>query len=139
MQTVGSLLHADVTHAVLGCAFDVHRALGPGLLESAYKACLQEELSQRGLQHAAEVPIPIHYKGLQLDAGYRADLVVESRVLVELKAVERLLSIHQAQVMTYLRLSGLEVGLLINFNVASLKNGIRRIALTRRLHDPELA
>lgn len=139
MATGEALLHAEVTHAVLGCAFEVHRMLGPGLLESAYKACLQQELSQRGLQYAAESPVPIHYKGLQVDAGYRADLVVEGRVLVELKAVERLLSIHQAQVMTYLRLSGLEVGLLINFNVASLKNGIRRLALTRRLHDPGLA
>jgi hypothetical protein len=123
-------LHGELTHSVLGCAFEVHGTLGPGLLESAYKACLTHELTLRRLSFASEVAVPIRYKEAQLDAGYRADLIVENVVLVELKAVERLLSIHEAQVMTYLRLTGLQVGLLINFNVSSLKTGIRRVAMS---------
>ena len=132
-----SFLHGKLTHQILGCAFEVHRTLGPGLLESAYKTSLLHELSLRGLAYSAETMIPIRYKGVQLDAGYRADLIVENCVIVELKAMERVLAIHEAQLMTYLRLSGLHVGLLINFNVSSLKSGIRRLALSRgRSHEP---
>jgi GxxExxY protein len=130
--TNADFLHGNLTHRVLGCAYEVHSRLGPGLLESAYKACLLHELSLHRLSYMSEVLVPIRYKEAQLDAGYRADLIVESVVLIELKAVERLLSIHEAQVMTYLRLTGLQVGLLINFNVSSLKAGIRRLALSRR-------
>jgi GxxExxY protein len=101
--TNADFLHGNLTHRVLGCAYEVHSRLGPGLLESAYKACLLHELSLHRLSYKSEVLVPIRYKEAQLDAGYRADLIVESVVLVELKAVERLLSIHEAQVMTYLR------------------------------------
>ena len=120
-------LHGALTYEVLGCAYEVHRALGPGLLESAYRACMERELRLRGLAYRAESSVPIRYKGADIDNGYRADLVIEDLLIVELKAMERLLPIHHAQLTTYLHLSGIEVGLLINFNVSSLKNGIRRI------------
>lgn len=119
-------VHRELTHRVLACAYEVHRVLGPGLLENAYKTCLSRELLLSGLDHRAETAIPIGYKGVTVETGYRADLVVDGKVLIELKAVERLLAIHEAQVLTYLRLSGVRVGLLINFNVTSLKTGIRR-------------
>lgn len=134
-DSASAFLHGELTHRVLACAYEVHRTLGPGLLESAYKRCLTHELSLRGLSYASEAVVPIQYKEARLDAGYRADLIVEGSVLIELKAVERLLGIHEAQVMTYLRLTGLQVGLLINFNVSSLKAGIRRLALSRRSLD----
>ena len=121
-------LHSELTAEVLACAFEVHSILGPGLLESSYRKCLAAELSLHGLAFDAERPMAIHYKGSTLDSGYRADLIVEDRVIVELKAIDRFHEIHQAQLLTYLRLSGLRVGLLINFNVNSLKNGIRRFA-----------
>src|SRR6478672_4371210 len=101
-----TFLHRELTHRVLGCAFEVHGTLGPGLLESAYKACLLHELSVRRLSYVSETLVPVRYKDAELDAGYRADLIVENAVLLELKAVERLLPIHDAQVMTYLRLTG---------------------------------
>jgi GxxExxY protein len=106
---------------------EVHRALGPGLLESAYCTCLYHELRQRGLKVQKEVPLPVRYKGVQLDAGYRLDLVIEGRVIVEVKAVERVHPVAFSQVLTYLRLTGIRLGLLINFNTQSLKTGIRRI------------
>ena len=120
-------MYSAVSAGIIGCAYEVHKVLGPGLLESAYKKCLTRELELRGLAYTVESPRPLVYKGETLDVGYRADLVVEERVLVELKAIDRLLGIHDAQLLTYLRLSGLRVGLLINFNVNSLKNGIRRL------------
>ena len=119
----------DLTNQIIGAAIAVHRDLGPGLLESAYEACLAFELAKRGLRVEQQKPLPVHYQGVDLDCGYRIDLLVEKRVIVELKAVERLEPIHNAQLLSYLKLSGLRLGLLINFNVLVLKNGIKRIAL----------
>jgi GxxExxY protein len=120
------MLAQDVTGAVIGAAIEVHRALGPGLLESTYRTCLRHELEQRGLRVATEVAVPVTYKDVHLECGYRIDLLVEGAVVVELKSVEGLLPVHEAQLITYLRLSGLRVGLLINFNVPVLKDGIVR-------------
>ncbi len=117
----------EITDAIIGAAIEVHRELGPGLLESTYEACLAYELSQRGLEVVRQFYLPLRYKGLQLDAGYKVDLMVERRVIVELKAVEQLDPIHEAQLLSYLRLSGCHVGLLINFNVRALRNGIKRM------------
>ena len=119
----------ELTDAIIGAAIEVHRALGPGLLESTYEMCLCRELNIRGLPFERQVPIPVQYKGVKLDCGYRADLVVESAILVELKAIDSLLSIHDAQMLSYLKLSGHKIGLLINFNVELLKHGIRRRVL----------
>lgn len=123
------LLEAELTGKIIGAAVDVHRELGPGLLESAYQACICRELSLREIQYRAQVDFPIQYKGTKFDCGYRIDLVVDDRVIVELKSVEHLLSIHEAQLLTYLRLSGIHVGLLINFNVPVLRRGIVRRVL----------
>jgi len=119
----------QLTEAIIGAAIDVHRELGPGLLESAYEVCLCHELHLRGLHVERQVDLPVSYKGLKLDCGYRLDVVVEDRVVVELKSIEQALPIHHAQLLTYLRLSGKHVGLLMNFNVAVLKNGIIRRVL----------
>ena len=112
---------------VVNAAMKVHTILGPGLLESAYEACLTQELKNRGLKVEAQVGLPITYDGTQIDVGYRIDLIVERVVIVELKAVEKLRPLHKAQILSYLKLSGLRVGLLINFNTVSLKDGIQRI------------
>jgi GxxExxY protein len=128
-RQVAALVAGRLTDRVLECAFRVHTELGPGLLESAYRTCLAFELRDAGLVAEAEVPIPLHYRGMRLDCGYRADLVVEKRVLIELKSVERLLPIHSAQTITYLKLSGLRVGLLMNFNSISLASAFRRLVL----------
>jgi len=117
----------DITERVIGGAIQVHRTLGPGLLETAYEACLAFELAERGLNVARQVSLPIVYRDVKLECGYRLDLVVEDSVIVEVKAVEELALIHEAQVLSYLKLSGLCVGLLINFNVVILKKGLRRI------------
>lgn len=117
----------EISGQVIGAAIAVHRELGPGLLESAYEACLVHELRQRGVQVEQQIPQPVFYKGLQLECGYRLDLLVENRVIVELKAVETLLPIHEAQLLTYLKLRQLRLGLLINFNVPILKHGIKRL------------
>jgi GxxExxY protein len=119
-----------ITEKIIGCAIEVHRTLGPGLLESAYEACLCHELSALGLQFRQQQPLPVAYKSVTLDCGYRLDLVVEDTILVELKSVDKLLPLHEAQLMTYLRLTDLPVGLLINFNVLMLKQGIKRMAHT---------
>ena len=116
-----------ITESIIGAAIEVHRALGPGLLESAYEACLTFELVQRGLKVEQQKPLPVVYREVKLDCGYRLDLLVEEAVIVEVKAVDRLAPIHQAQLLSYLRLSGCKVGLLINFNVKVLKDGIRRV------------
>ena len=121
--------HAELTKRILRCAYSTHSILGPGLLESTYRACLAHELSSHGLGVQQEVPIPITFRDLQLEASYRADLIVEQAVLVELKAVERLLPIHDAQTLTYLKHSGFGVALLINFNVPRLKFGVHRFVL----------
>lgn len=123
------LVLEELTDPIIGGAIEVHKALGPGLLESAYEECLCHELHLRGLKFHRQVALPVEYKGMQLDCGYRLDLIVEDAVVVELKAVERLLPIHEAQLLTYLRLNGSKVGLLLNFNVSVLKNGIIRRVL----------
>ncbi len=116
-----------IAAAVVDSGFQVHNLLGPGLLESAYEECLAYELKERGFNIRRQVAMPITYKAVKLDAGYRLDLIVESQVVVEVKAIDRLLPIHQAQLMTYLRLSGRRLGLLMNFNVPMFRNGVRRI------------
>jgi GxxExxY protein len=123
------LPHSEVTGAVIGAAIEVHRALGPGLLESVYESCLAHELTLRGIEFQRQVDLPVLYKGQQLGCGYRIDLLVRNTVLVELKAVDAILPIHEAQLMTYLRLSKMRVGLLINFHVPVLKDGIIRRVL----------
>jgi len=123
------LIREELTEQIIGAAIEVHRELGSGLLESAYEECLCHELHLRRLNFQRQVDLPIGYKGLQLDCGYRLDIVVDDSILVELKSIEQVVAIHQAQLLTYLRLSGKKVGLLINFNVAVLKNGIIRRVL----------
>ena len=113
--------------AVVDSAFAVHLELGPGLLESAYEACLSHELRLRGVKHQLQLPVPLNYKGIRVEIGYRADIVVEEKLLVELKSVDQLLPIHTAQVITYLRLKKFPLGLLINFNEVLIKHGIHRI------------
>ena len=117
----------EITEEVIGAAIAVHRALGPGLLESAYEACLAYELVQRGLVVERQKSLPVTYRDVKVDCGYRIDLLVEESVVVELKAVEELGPVHEAQLLSYLKLSGCRVGLLINFNVKVLKQGIRRL------------
>jgi GxxExxY protein len=119
----------DISGAVVDAATKVHSALGPGLLESAYAVCLKHELIKRGLKVASEVPLPVVYDGVRLEAGYRLDLVVEDPVVVELKAIEALAPIHQAQTISYLKLSGKPIGLLINFHSLHLKAGIKRFVV----------
>jgi GxxExxY protein len=119
----------QITEAVIGAAMEVHRTLGPGLLESTYEICLCRELSLRGIRFERQVPISVEYKGVKLDCGYRADLVVEGAILVELKSIDALLPIHEAQLLSYLKLGAWHVGLIINFNVQLLKHGIRRRVL----------
>ncbi len=116
----------QVSHAVITAAMRVHSELGPGLLESAYGACLQYEMHLAGLTSCAQVGLPVVYRGVKLDLGYRMDLVVEDLVVVEIKAIDAIAPIHQAQILSYLKLSGKSLGLLINFNVVHLKDGIRR-------------
>jgi GxxExxY protein len=117
----------EITQNIIAAAIDVHRALGPGLLESAYEACLAFELRDRGLKVETQKGLPVKYRGILLDCGYRIDLFVEEEVIVELKAVEKILPIHEAQLLSYLKLADCRVGLLINFNVRILKQGIRRL------------
>jgi GxxExxY protein len=117
----------ELTGQIIAACIEVHRHLGPGLLESAYEHCLTHELGLRGFRLQRQVQIPLHYKGLALDCGYRLDLVVESRLVVEVKAVERLLPVHEAQVITYLKLLRLPLGLLVNFHVPVLREGLRRL------------
>ena len=118
-----------LTEKIIGFAIEVHRQLGPGLLESTYEECLCFELEQAAMACRRQVSLPVVYKSVQLDCGYRLDIVVENRVILELKTVERLLPVHEAQMLTYLKLSGLATGLLINFNSAVLKDGLRRMRL----------
>jgi len=116
-----------ITENIIGAAIDVHRELGPGLLESSYEVCLAHELAKRGLHFERHKELPITYQEVRIDCGYRIDLLVESEVIVELKAIEKLQPIHQAQLLTYLKLSGCRVGLIINFNLRILKDGIKRL------------
>jgi len=117
----------QLTEGVIGACIEIHKSLGPGLLESAYEECLCHELHLAGLQFERQKSLPVAYKGVQLDCGYRLDLVVEGKLVVELKCVDSLAPIHEAQLLTYLKISGLTVGLLINFNVPVLRRGIKRI------------
>ena len=117
-----------ITDAIIGSAIEVHRALGPGLLESAYEACLVYELLQRGYKAEHQIPLPLVYKEVKLDCGYRLDLLVNDAVIVEVKSVEELAAIHEAQLLSYLKLANCKVGLLINFNVKMVKYGIKRLA-----------
>lgn len=119
----------QITEAIIGAAIEVHKELGPGLLESAYEECLCHELGLRKVRFEQQRELPVRYKGMHLDCGYRLDLVVEKLVVVEIKAVEELAPIHDAQLLTYLRLGGWHAGLLLNFNVPVLKDGIRRKVL----------
>ena len=124
----------DVTELIIGAAIAVHRALGPGLLESTYEACLVYELIERNMVVERQKSLPVDYRGVRIDCGYRIDLLVGNEVIVELKAVERVLPVHEAQLLTYLRLSGHHVGLLLNFNVPLMKEGIKR--LVHQLPEP---
>jgi len=119
----------QLTEKIIGFAIEVHRYLGPGLLESAYEECLCYELRQNGIGFERQVPLPVVYKAVRLDCGYRIDVVVDRRLILELKSVERLMPIHEAQVLTYMRLGDLHTGLLLNFNTPLLKEGIRRLML----------
>ena len=116
----------EITHEIIGAAIEVHKRLAPGLLESAYEVCLEHEISLEKLKIDRQVAVPVVYRETKLDCGYRIDLLVESRIVVELKSVECLAPIHEAIILTYIRLSGHRIGLLINFNVAALKDGVRR-------------
>jgi GxxExxY protein len=115
--------------AVIGAAIEIHRHLGPGLLESTYEACFAHELQQRGIGFQLQVPLPVRYKGVSLECGYRIDVMVEDGLLLELKAVDRILPIHAAQILTYMRLASVNTGLLINFNVTRLIDGVQRFKL----------
>jgi GxxExxY protein len=117
-----------ITEKIIGCAIEVHKGLGPGLLESAYQECLCYELAQVGLMFEYELPLPVIYKGVKLDCGYRMDVVVENLIIVEIKAVERILPVHEAQLLSYLKLYNKRLGLLLNFHVPVLKSGLKRIA-----------
>ena len=117
----------DLTEKIIGCAIKVHRALGPGLLESAYEVCLVHELRKAGLSVEKQVPLSIIYDGIELEACYQLDVVVEDLIILELKSVERIMPIHEAQLLTYLKLTNKKLGLLINFNIQLLKNGIKRM------------
>ena len=116
----------QLTHEIIGASIEVHRNLGPGLLESAYRKCLRRELLLRGIPYRKEYPLPLEYKGIRLECGYRVDILVGGVVAVEVKSVQALAPVHDAQLLTYLRLGGWRVGLLINFNVVVLKDGIHR-------------
>lgn len=121
--------HKELTERIIGAAIEVHRGLGPGLLESAYQSCLAKEFELRGIPFEREVPVPVEYKGLQVDCSYRLDFLVDQKVVIEIKAVDALAPIYEAQLITYLKLTGCPVGLLINFNVKLLKNGLLRRVL----------
>jgi GxxExxY protein len=128
---------ARITEAIISAAIEVHRVLGPGLLESAYQACLAYELAQRNVMFATQVALPVTYRDVKVDCGYRLDFLVEQRVIVEVKSVDRLAPIHSAQLITYLKLTRCPVGLLLNFNVTALHEGIRRKENPERLQvDP---
>ena len=129
LQLETRLLESDLTNEILAAAIEVHRVLGPGLLESVYEQCVCRELKLRNVPYECQVPLPLIYKGDKVEAGFRIDLLVAEKVVVEIKAVEKLLPVHDAQLLTYLKLTKKRVGLLINFNVPLLKEGIRRKVL----------
>jgi GxxExxY protein len=118
-----------LSNKVIGCALEVHRHLGPGLLESTYEQCLAHELKNVGIPFKLQHPLPVEYKGIKLDCGYRVDLLIDNEIVAELKSVDKVLPIHQAQLLTYMKLSGISIGLLMNFNVKYIKHGIKRMVL----------
>lgn len=119
----------ELSNQVIGCALEVHRNLGPGLLESTYEQCLAYELKTVGISFKLQHPLPVEYKNIKLDCGYRIDVLIDDSIIVELKSVDKILPIHQAQLLTYMKLSNISIGLLINFNVKYLKDGIKRMVL----------
>lgn len=119
----------ELSHRVIGCGLEVHKHLGPGLLESTYEQCLAHELSQAGIGFKLQQPMPVAYKGILLDCGYRVDLLVEDRMILELKSVDKLLPIHEAQLLTYMKLARVSIGFLMNFNVKQFKDGMKRMVL----------
>jgi GxxExxY protein len=119
----------ELSNRVIGCAIEVHRELGPGLLESTYEQCLAHELNLKGISFRLQHPLPVEYKAIRLDCGYRVDVMVEETLILELKSVEEIKAIHEAQLLTYMKLAGVKTGLLINFNVPKLKTGIKRYVL----------
>jgi GxxExxY protein len=119
----------DLSNRVIGCAIEVHRHLGPGLLESAYEQCLAHELSRNNIAFQLQLAQPVRYKDVLLDCGYRIDVLVENQLIIELKSVEKLLGIHEAQLLTYMKLAEIKIGLLMNFNIIKLKEGIMRFVL----------
>lgn len=120
---------SELSHKVLGCAIEVHRVLGPGLLESTYQQCLARELKLNKIGFKIEYPLPVDYKGIRLDCGYRIDFLIEDELILELKAIDNLKGIHEAQLLTYLKLSGIKQGFLLNFNVKMLKDGMKSFVL----------
>ena len=128
-ESTEEFVNNSLTDAIIGAAISVHRELGPGLLESVYEKCLTFELADRGFTATTQQEIPVRYKNLTFDCGFRADLIVENKVLLELKSIDQFLPVHTAQVLTYLKLSKLRTGLLINFNVPLLKSGIKRLSI----------
>ena len=128
-KTETKLKFDELSNKVLGCAIEVHRELGPGLLESTYEQCLAYELSRTKIPFKVQVELPVEYKEIQLDCGYRIDVLADDRLIVELKSVNQLMPIHEAQILTYMKLAGVKVGLLINFNVTILTKGVRRFVL----------
>ena len=119
----------ELTYKIIGCAFKVHSTLGPGLLESTYEHCLAQELAMKGILFERQIGLPLIYENIRIDAGYRLDLMVENKVILELKSVDQIAPVHKAQLLTYMKLSGKRIGILINFNVADLKEGICRMIL----------
>ncbi|RJR20464.1 MAG: GxxExxY protein [Nitrospiraceae bacterium] len=128
-DTEKGILHKELTNRIIASAIEVHRTLGPGLLESAYEECFCHELYTQGISFERQKPLPLKYKEINLDCGYRMDIVVDNMVIVELKCVDKITVVHEAQVLTYLRLSHIKVGLIINFYTDVLKNGIKRLVL----------
>lgn len=123
------LLEKELTGKIILAAIEVHKALGPGLLESAYEKCLMREFDLSYIPYESQVELPLEYKGIKVDAGYRIDIIIDKKVIIELKAVETLIPVHQAQLLTYMKLTGIRVGLLMNFHVPVLKDGIKRMVL----------
>jgi GxxExxY protein len=123
------LVEEELTEQIIGAFIEVHRELGPGLLESAYEKCVRHELELHGFTVRTEVPLPVVYKGIQLECGYRIDLVVNDTVIVEIKTVDKLIPVHEAQLLTYLKLSGIRIGLLVNFHSSVIRNSIKRMVL----------
>jgi len=120
---------SELSNRVIGCAIDVHRELGPGLLESTYEQCLAHELSLNGIEFKIQHPVAVNYKGIRLDCGYRVDVLVDNQIILELKSVDELKGIHEAQLLTYMKLAGIKQGFLINFNVRMLKQGLKSFVL----------